>query len=485
MKGKGQRGSVTVEAVIMIAIFLPAVMALLSLSMYTFTQLRVQQALNQTAKELSQYYYLLAACGLDDALQSPENPEIDEVLTNLNIFNSSLEQGKATAKKLANDASVAVSDAVDTGDLAGINDLLNGLNEDYKDVEANLTSIQQAGNALLGSIGDIAENPSGVLKCLAQTVGNVAIKHAVAAPLSKAIFNGYIRAGSDRSVEEILKSMGVEGDMNFWGSTLVEDGKSINVVVTYEIKGIFNNLFPTGYRVTQVASTAAWNGTSLHEISLKKTEKPAATAQPEEGAPDATASPEATPVPTPSESPAATPDATPYPGTVAPDSEFWNVDYDNIRWLQVQQMVNNMNATGLGTASMVSDPGIDYLLTVGSQESALCYIGSTQREVFTQEQLTQSPEEWYSYFQGREKLLNIIMARTDSGQLTLANGTTIAVPPLSKEEYPEEEKPVADYPYMITIYVPPGTDVKKLEDAATQYKLDTNSLTIFSFVEHE
>ena len=207
MKGKGQRGSVTVEAVIMIAIFLPAVMALLSLSMYTFTQLRVQQALNQTAKELSQYYYLLAACGLDDALQSPENPEIDEVLTNLNIFNSSLEQGKATAKKLANDASGAVSDAVDTGNLEGINDLLNGLNEDYKDVEANLTSIQQAGNALLGSIGDIAENPSGVLKCLAQTVGNVAIKHAVAAPLSKAIFNGYIRAGSDRSVEEILKSM--------------------------------------------------------------------------------------------------------------------------------------------------------------------------------------------------------------------------------------------------------------------------------------
>ena len=488
MKGKGQRGSVTVEAVVLIAIFLPAVLSLLSLSMFTFTQLRVQQALNQTAKELSQYYYLLAACGLDDALQSPDNPEVDKVLTNLNIFNSSLEQGEAAATKLADDTSGAVTDMVDTGNLEGMNDLLNGLNEDYKNMEADLASIQQAGNELLSSVGDIAENPSGVLKCLAQTVGNTAIKHAVAAPLSEAIFNGYIRAGSDRSAKEVLESMGVEGDMNFWGSTLVEDGKSINVVVTYEIKGIFNNLFPTGHKVTQVASTAAWNGTSLHQITLKKSEPPAGADTPEatetpesSAAPDATASPEATP----SASPEPTPESTPYPGTVAPDSEFWNMDYDTVRLFQVQQMVNNMNATGLGTANTVSEYGIDYLLTVGAGESALCYIGSTQREVFTQEELTRPEEEWYSYFEDREKLLNITMGRTDSGQLTLADGTKVTVPPLSKDAYPEEEQPVADYPYMITIYVPPGTDAEKLNQLAEQYKRDTNSVTSFSFVVHE
>lgn len=264
MRAKRQRGSVTVEAVIMIAIFLPAMISLMSLALFTFTQLRVQQALNQTAREISQYYYLLAVSGFDGTPQ--ENAELDEVLANLSIFTDSVADGEAKAEKLVDSAS-------NVGDVTGFEDLnskLGDLEQQAKDMGSSVEAIQASGQALANSMKDVAANPAAVLKCLAKTVGETALKHAVAAPLSKAIFNNYIRAGSTESVDVILERMGIEGDMNFWGSTLVEDGKSINVVVTYTIKGIFNDLFPTDYTVTQVASTVAWNQVSLKDINLEK-----------------------------------------------------------------------------------------------------------------------------------------------------------------------------------------------------------------------
>lgn len=65
---KKERGALTVEAITVLMIFLFGMLALLNITNMVRTQVVIQNSLNQTAKEISQYSYILYRLGYLDYL---------------------------------------------------------------------------------------------------------------------------------------------------------------------------------------------------------------------------------------------------------------------------------------------------------------------------------------------------------------------------------------------------------------------------------
>ena len=76
MKTRRELGSVTIEATIALTIFMFAFLGITSLSTLVRAESKVQYALNQTAKELSQYMYIFHR---GDTIENPTKP-VDELI---------------------------------------------------------------------------------------------------------------------------------------------------------------------------------------------------------------------------------------------------------------------------------------------------------------------------------------------------------------------------------------------------------------------
>lgn len=63
---KSETGSFTVEATLTLTLFMFAFLAIMSLSTIARIEGITQYAINQTAKEISQYYYIADKAGLVD-----------------------------------------------------------------------------------------------------------------------------------------------------------------------------------------------------------------------------------------------------------------------------------------------------------------------------------------------------------------------------------------------------------------------------------
>lgn len=64
MKNKGERGSFTIEAILSLSIFMFAFVAIVSLATIAKVVSTTQYAIDQLAKEISQYYYIAERVGI-------------------------------------------------------------------------------------------------------------------------------------------------------------------------------------------------------------------------------------------------------------------------------------------------------------------------------------------------------------------------------------------------------------------------------------
>lgn len=64
MNNKGEKGSFTIEAILSLSIFMFSFVAIVSLATIAKVESTTQYAIDQVAKEISQYYYLAERVGL-------------------------------------------------------------------------------------------------------------------------------------------------------------------------------------------------------------------------------------------------------------------------------------------------------------------------------------------------------------------------------------------------------------------------------------
>jgi len=262
MVKNNQRGSVTLEAALGLSVFIFAFVTLLSLGIYTTIENRTQYAIDQTAREISQYYYILARAGLITTSNEEAFKDLDQSISDAlslsNAITSGYANGEASLNSVSGDGTVT-PESIDT--------MVNTL----KTLPESAAAIGESGQALFADGQNLFKDPTSVIKALAltalKTAAASAISKMIAQPLCQSISEKYIATGT-KSADDVLNDWGIltltgeeNGGMNglyFGESTFLVDERSINVVLVYRVQSIIPSFFPNDHVVFQTASTAAW-----------------------------------------------------------------------------------------------------------------------------------------------------------------------------------------------------------------------------------
>lgn len=146
---KNERGYVTVEASIVLTIFIFAFLAMMSVIGLIRAQIIVQVGINQSAKELSQYSYILAKTGMIqknnevNAKAEKYYEKSDEVVGNLMNFVQSVQSGGENIKGGADSAYQSALSGEFTTALDNIGAVSGNAQSDFQ-------NIKQSGETLYG-----------------------------------------------------------------------------------------------------------------------------------------------------------------------------------------------------------------------------------------------------------------------------------------------------------------------------------------------
>lgn len=249
MKNYGnQKGSITVEAAMALPLFMFAFFALLLLATTVRAQSNIQYALDQTAKEISQYYYVAEKLGLNEDY-TPDSSALDEV----NAFKENMG---------------AFSDAT-TGMVDAAGNVPSTANGDLKGLLESVDNVEKAYNQFVATGSDITEyfkNPQDIIASFG-TIAESSIKtdlmsKVVVPILVKTLMPKYVTNEGD--ISKTLESMGVVNGfdgMDFQLSRLAQDGEDIHLIATYQIKPLGFGLIDYEFNIMTSASTRVW-GTS-------------------------------------------------------------------------------------------------------------------------------------------------------------------------------------------------------------------------------
>lgn len=259
-----QKGSITLEAALGLGIFIFAFVMLLSLALYTTIENRTQYAINQTAREISQYYYVLARAGLVSSSDNSGLDGLDDTIDSAFGLANAIGDGYNDTSKLKSQVTAEGEGNLSSDD---IDALVTGL----PDVAGDVMEIKAQSAAFMTNGQNLFDDPKAVIRALAQSAlqsaGTALLSKVIAQPLCQALSKKYFATG-EKSADEVLNNWGIlnqAGDapggmagLDFGMSTFLLDGRSINVVVVYKVESIIPSVFPHDHYVYQTASTAAW-----------------------------------------------------------------------------------------------------------------------------------------------------------------------------------------------------------------------------------
>lgn len=262
MESRKEQGSLTVEAAIVLVIFIFGYVSIVSITNFVRAQMIIQYSLNQTAKEISAYCYLPAKLGLlKDAKTISEHSETfkkdtDTVIDSVVKLYEAMEQGSA-----------GISDSVDSIQEAdGLEELMRSVQDASALTQEDFQNISAAAMTFAEKSGDYFSEPRNILKGLSSlALGeglNKVKSYAIAAPLSKALMREQLKLyGEDSKGRDVLERLGVErgiDGLNFMGSTLFNDGETIEIRVVYDMSVNFPWFGDKKFHFSQTAVTRAW-----------------------------------------------------------------------------------------------------------------------------------------------------------------------------------------------------------------------------------
>lgn len=267
-----EKGSITIEASVSLVLFTFVMVTLLTFINVGRTQAIIQNALNKSAAEISQYTYLYYLSGLyefDQEVQATLSDPAAGAEDKLNGMLDSVDGTVSGVEQLFASISKTKSDA----------ETLN-IEEMKADYDAALThagTAKEKFDALMGQVGDIADNPLSFVKGLAAMGLSCGINWAkafiIGSVLSKSICTKYLGAYIDSSnvsqyseeyADQLLKDRGIEeglDGLNFaYSSIFYKDTPTdINIVVVYDVK-VLPLLGDWTVTFAQSASCCAWLG---------------------------------------------------------------------------------------------------------------------------------------------------------------------------------------------------------------------------------
>ena len=263
---------ITVEATLTLTAFMFFFMMLYDLLTVCITQAKVAEALNNTAKEFSQYSYIIGVTGLDKSVgQLQENAntkkeDVNNTISNIaSLYEATQNVGKDMKGAVAN---------TDTSDLSSIAASVQTM---YDSVKSNADQSKEQIDNLKETVSTIAEDPKKFIFGIGQLIMSEGLEifksQLIVDPLARGMMKKHLmtsKGQSNEDLEQILQGMRIVpgsrfgktsyiNGIDFSHSTLFPYGSDeITIVAEYKIKII--PLLPVNleYSVKQKASTKGW-----------------------------------------------------------------------------------------------------------------------------------------------------------------------------------------------------------------------------------
>ena len=230
---KKQRGSASIEATISLTVFLFFIVTIYSIVNFCRAQALVANAINQSAKEMSQYSYFYKLSGLQkyekalDASATGTKTNLDEVIKSTDGIYNAIGEG-------SNKATAGVDGMLENKD---------SLEKYLTDSKASYDDINGKMNEFSDKFKNLFSDPKGLMIGMAAIAGQGTLETAksrlIAAPVAKMLSKKYFELPG-KSADDRLKSLGVVDGfdgLNYNLSTIFAEGSSeIEVTVIYRVK---------------------------------------------------------------------------------------------------------------------------------------------------------------------------------------------------------------------------------------------------------
>lgn len=238
---KNEKGSASIEAIVSFTAFIFLIFTILGVVNYCRVQSFISTAVDNTAKELSEYSYFYKMSGLNKINNAVEGNN-DRATKTINDSVTTLDGLFTAFSNVENNAQGAANNI--QGAIEGDEGQINNLKDTIDNLSTNVNDINTASNQVMQALGDIQDNPVQYMKCLAALAGGEAFEtaksHLIAAPLAKAFTTKHFGDTRDEA-DQALKDMGVVDGldgMNFKLSKIFSypNTDEIRIVVYYKVK---------------------------------------------------------------------------------------------------------------------------------------------------------------------------------------------------------------------------------------------------------
>lgn len=251
---KNRKGALTVEAAIVMPLFICVILSFALFIKIVYTQSIVQHALNETANELSVYSYLYSASGAQKLHDSAKDYVEDKSKLAQEQINSTVD-----ALGTLGNTKKSIEEARDDLKNADIEKLSKDIGE-IKDLsKENIAN----GKALKDKLDAVVKNPKQQIITFASFLAQGAFedsKGALVSPVIRVMCKKHI-ASDELDADRRLKSLGVVNGisgLDFSETKILYDKENIDIIVRYKVEsGLPINYLPELYFI-QRANVRAW-----------------------------------------------------------------------------------------------------------------------------------------------------------------------------------------------------------------------------------
>lgn len=225
-------GAIVIEATVSLSVFMFMIVVVLSIVNICYAQMKMGVAVNETAKEISQYGYLYDRIGLAEA----QNELVAKGQESENLIDGTIGSLVGIMDSMNN-----IKDDAEKVNVNNIPDTAKEISKEWKSVKEDATEVK-------GNITEVMDDPKkfalGLLALGGNEIAEKAKTYLFVAPFSKYMFKRTLSYGGNDDSEQFLHKLGLVPKNNsymdgldFSGSSFCEDGThKINVVVKYKIK---------------------------------------------------------------------------------------------------------------------------------------------------------------------------------------------------------------------------------------------------------
>lgn len=272
---QGERGSAVIEAVLCLTIFISAIFFILSFINLCRAQAIVSNAVDATAKEMSQYAYFWHLTGLDKLDQGAAG-EVEDDRKNLNNLIGGVDSLYSVFESTTSDEMMSekqIEATLGSTQETGENGTVENIASEMKDKQVNPANLSEKMDELQAAYQEFG-SPMEIIKSLGRIAlveGFSMIKsQLIAAPLASALMEKHFEVGG-QSAGEYLSSLRIvvpdEGNpmsaFNLKLSTIFAPTSpdDIHIVAYYQVQAVnfFNFEFGT-VTLCKESVTRAWLG---------------------------------------------------------------------------------------------------------------------------------------------------------------------------------------------------------------------------------